>query len=560
MNLSQEQRNVVNNSNSNMYINAGPGSGKSTVLSIVAKELLNVPTARIILLTFTNKAAKNIIDKVSLTDVSRVIGGTFHKISYRFMREAGQTVKICDEGKKRLIIKRIFNCRKDKQRYENLYKEISRQKSKYPVIFTPNVQRYQEELTKYNMVDFDDIINYGTDLITKVRPSLNVSHILVDELQDTSQNQLEFLKALQDLTKAKMVGVGDGDQSIFEWRNAKPANVKGFIDSFNCETYELGINFRSKYNIVQHSRTLIEKNKDRLHKNLRANDTSRGRLEVYHGWNPYDEVDQAVAICKRYPTRDIAILYRDRVNKPKLEYGLTKAGIEYLVTDSTEILGRSAFRILLSMMKIAAGIHDIYDIEQGSKGMKRVGPTTVKLLRDRINETNGTLQEAVEHASKNKRTKSALSVIGDLNKEFTKLNKNDESLDKLVDELLRYIVSSLEIPPDIFEFLKEMSSSYKTRIIDIREMCNDFGLNNKQESSVNNAKVLLSTVHGFKGLESDIVIMPFCNWEIRPDSEVKNVIESERRLFYVAVTRAKNELHMTYTGLARPKFIREMNI
>ncbi len=553
----QEQKRVIDAtlSEDNIYINAGPGSGKTTVLLEITKVLLRDSKNSIVLITFTNKAAKNITEKV-LSGSERIESGTFHKISYNLMKRHGHAMAICDEGKKKLIIKGLFNCRKDREVFSSIYKKISKEKSNYPVTLTGVTKRYQEELQRYRMLDFDDIINHGTDLIHSTLASMSITHILVDELQDTSQNQLEFLKALQKVSKCKMIGVSDSDQGIFEWRFAKPKNVEEFISTFSCKIYQLGTNFRSKNNIVKHSRILIEHNKERLFKDLRSFAPENGKIEVYKGYSPYDEIDFIIEVCLKYPHRDIAILYRDRINKPKLEYGLVKAGIRYSVSDSNEVVERSAFRTLLSILKIAAGIYDVYDLEQASKGLKRIGKTTLDKIKKKLEE-GSTIEEAVQILKRNSRTRSSISIISDLEGEFKRLNSESRPLSTLIEILPKYTIQSFDISPGILEFLIEISRTYYTTILDIREMCNDFGLNNKEEIK-EDTNIILSTIHSFKGLEKDIVIVPFCNWELRPDENTENITEAERRLFYVAITRAKNNLYLTYTGLVRPRFIREM--
>jgi len=559
MKLTNEQQiaidSVINGKNS--YLNAGPGSGKSSTLAELCKQLIKNSNNYVMLVTFTNKAAKEILHKAEGEHHSNISGGTFHKISYRLMKSYGANLQICDEGKKRLIIKKVFNCKRDKDKYERVYKSISKSKSVYPVKVTPMVEQYQAELAKYSMIDFDDIINYGVDFIKDRKPQFKLTHILVDELQDTSQNQLQMLVELQKLTGCMMVGVGDGDQVLYEWRNAKPKNVQDFIEIFDCNVLNLGINFRSDISIVRASARLISNNKDRLDKDLRAYSTQQGKVTIIPAWNPFDEIDKVIGVYKK-TTSPITILYRDRLNKMKLEYGLRKAGIDYIVSDSNDIVDRLSFRVLLSILKISANAYDIYDLEEASKGLKKIGNTTIAKVRSYMDtkEVDDIVFDLMSKAG----TRN-LTIINSIRAKFKVHEKEHHTLDKLIEELPNYIIPSFEIPSDILEFLKDICSDYHTTISDIRDICNDFGLDNTKKDIENkDSRVTLSTIHGFKGLESDIIIIPFCDWTMRPDDSTKNIVEAERRVFYVGITRAKHELYLTYSGTMLPRFIKEMKL
>lgn len=557
MNFSNEQQIAIRQSQlGNIYIAAGPGSGKSTTLAEIARQLSG-PDKSIMLITFTNKSAKDIIGKVG--DKS-MVGGTFHSIIYRIMRDNNHDFSICDEGKKKLIIRRLFNCRKDKEAFDKIYESISVAKSVYPIKDCKYTARYNAELARYSMMDFDDIINHGIDFLKKNKPSINVTDILVDELQDTSQNQLELLKELHRLTDAHIVGVGDLDQSIYEFRGARPRNVKDFIDHFGCNVYELGLNFRSKSNIVTHSRKLIENNKDRIQKDLRASDGGRGVVNVYRCSDTYKEIDYVVRLCRRKRREDVAILYRNRLHKMKLEYELRKNNIKYKVNDSTEITDRSAFRVILSIMKIASGAYDVYDVSEAAKGMKSLGNVTVNKIKELSESSNDILNDIISDKAKDdKRFAKSVSNIIKIQEEFTKYK--GAKLSDMVRVIEGYLIKSFDVPKDIYSFLIDITNDYVVSIGDVRDLCNDFGLiNTDEEQDDKDATIELSTIHGYKGGEKDIVIIPFSNWDIRPDPKIKDIWQAERRLWYVAVTRPKKELYISYSGYVKPKFIKEMGL
>ena len=205
MNLTKEQQDIVDNCDKNIYISAAPGSGKSTVLSLICEKLLGDENNSVLLVTFTNAAARSILNKCNNLDPDRITGGTFHGIAYRILKENGVTASICDEHKKRLIIKTIFNCKKDKKKFEDIYDHISTSKSTYPVEQSSELSRYQEELEKYDLLDFDDIIIKFIEISRASRTwkSKSITHILVDELQDTSSPQFYMLQEIKNKGECK---------------------------------------------------------------------------------------------------------------------------------------------------------------------------------------------------------------------------------------------------------------------------------------------------------------------------------------------------------------------
>lgn len=575
----EQQEAITTAMTSNVYITATAGSGKSTTLAQIAKDILaENSTNKVLLITFTNKSAKDIIGKAGMS--SRIDGGTFHSVAYRLMRDNGYNFNICDTNKQNMIIRKIFDCKKDKKEFEKIKNEISITKCDYPQRSCTYTERYNTELAKYNMYDFDDIIFNGIEFIKEKTPEFSYTHILVDELQDTSMSQLEFLKQIYDKYDCRMIGVGDLSQSIYEWRGARPENVDDFITYFKCKVKPLGLNFRSKNNIVNAARRVIENNKTHKKIDIRAFDKTNGKIAVYPQTSPLNEIDTVISLCRLNRNKNILILYRDRTNKMPLEFELRKARLEYTVNDSTDIIDRSSFRVFISLMKIAAREYDIYDLEIVTKAVKKLGTSTIEAIKKAVDENKSvakvgeqlnlfdvitdddTFHEKVSKlANINKKIKNGCIELFKLQSEFIKIQKAGLTLNTLVKVFPDYLIGSFDVPKDISEFLEDITEDYQTTITDIKELCNNFGLDNKTDEVFNeNAKIELSTIHGMKGGECDVVIMPFCNWKFKNDERVKDIVESERRLFYVAVTRAKSELYLLYSGYDKPQFIDEMKI
>lgn len=584
MKFTDEQQAAIDSAmKQNTYIVAGAGSGKSTTLAEIARLTLEEdPNNRVLLITFTNKSARDIIDKVG-GKTDRIDGGTFHSVAYRMMRKNGYDFNICDTSKQNMIIKRIFDVRKDKEEFERIKNEISITKCDYPQRSCEYTVKYNTELQKYNMYDFDDIIFNGIEFIKEVQPEFAYTHVLVDELQDTAKSQLEFLKQIHEKYDCRMIGVGDISQSIYEWRGARPENVNDFIKTFDCQEQALALNFRSKNNIVECSRKLIENNSTHKKIDLRSFDRKNGIVQVCKEQHPMAEIDTVVTLCKMNRRRNVTILYRDRLNKMKLEFELRRSRLNYKVNDSTEIVDRSAFRVYIAMMKIASRDYDIYDMEIVAKGLKALGTTTVESIKKTLEcnkpkhdkkgqydlFTSGTVDETdvsfhtkvSRLADGDKKIKRGCIQMFKLQSEFKKIQDEKLPLSTLVKIFPDYMIKSFEVPKEISDFLEDIAGDYDTSSTAIKELCNNFGLDgNTDEVYDEDAKIQLSTIHGFKGGEDDVVILPFCDWKFREDDRVKDIVESERRLFYVAVTRPKNDLYLTYSGFNKPRFITEMGL
>lgn len=554
MNLTEEQQVILANCNKNIFISAAPGSGKSTILSEICKLLLKQDDkCQVMLITFTNAAARSIVSKCNTLDQSRIIGGTFHSIAYRNLRAAGCKANICDEHKKRLIIKSLFKCRKDKEKFEKLYDEISTAKSVYPQKNSSVVDAYCKELEKYNLIDFDDIIAKFIDLPS--RNSDTTIHILVDELQDTSGPQFQMLNKLSAANNGTLIGVADDDQCIYEWRGARPRNVADFISSHVCTTFNMGTNFRSTATIVRHSTNVIKHNKERIPKTIRSYTTRESSIIAYPCINPFDEIDYVVMKCLQNKGSKIAILYRNRTFKYHLEFKLRKAGLKYKVNDFLDITDRSSVRIMIACLKIAADNYDYFDLEQAAKALKGIGSRTISKLKDDCSKSQ--LKEVILKWSQDTKLKTKLNSVFNLQKSFK--DCAHLSLDNLVRRAEKEFVLSYDYQDQMRDLLLDITRPYDTSAEDIVELSNELGLDSKDDPYDENATIELSTIHGFKGLEDEVVIVPFTQMflDVAPGRVIDE--EAERRLFYVGITRAKEKLYLTYSG-PMPKFIKEMKL
>lgn len=341
--------------------------------------------------------------------------------------------------------------------------------------------------------------------------------------------------------------------SIYAWRGARPENVNDFIDVFKCEILNMGYNFRSHVAIVESSKSLITNNKKRITKLIRAFKKEEGKVSKFKCLDPHSEIDYVVSKCKEHRSRKIAILYRNRALKNHLEFEIKKAGLQYTVNDSLEITDRSAVKVMLSVLKICAREFDVYDLQNAAKAIKKFGSTTVSKIEEEIKLGEQCTRVFYFH-SINPKQRARIKSLLDLQDFF---DKNEEkSLELLVREIEKYFNKSFDYNDNMRSFLIDISKDYKISAGAIKRLNNELGLNGKEEHTDENAKIELSTVHGFKGGECDVVILPWCQqYNEQPGKEYD--LEAERRLFYVAITRAISKLYMCYSG-DEPRFIKEM--
>jgi DNA helicase-2/ATP-dependent DNA helicase PcrA len=269
-----------------------------------------------------------------------------------------------------------------------------------------------------------------------------------------------------------------------------------------------------------------------------------------------DEINYITSLCKKYQDKKIAILYRNRTHKNHLEFELKKKNIKYIVNDFLEITDRSAIKSILSILKIVSQHFDEYDLFQAAKVLKKLGNKTIVNLIDRTKKNNTSLF-----------SQYMLDILDDkLCKRFQSLteltdfyNRNENSpLNFLVSEIEKYFIPSCDYQKDMRDFILDITKDYKIEYTSIFELCNELGLNGKKENEDKDANIELSTVHGFKGNQAHTTIVPWVHqYQEIKDKEYN--INDERRLFYVAITRAESSLYISYSGL-KPRFIKEMGL
>ncbi|MBL8007969.1 MAG: exodeoxyribonuclease V subunit gamma [Ignavibacteria bacterium] len=604
--LNEEQRKAVEEIEGPSMIIAGAGSGKTRVLTYKIAYLIEsgISPYDILALTFTNKAAKEMRERISRlidTNFEKIWMGTFHSIFARMLRiEADflgftRNFTIYDSDDSANLIKQLMisnNMPTDNPTPKAIHSSISNLKNKLilPKEFsaiskTPFdkkveiiYEEYQKALLKNNSMDFDDLLIKPIELFRRYPEILDkyqerFKFILVDEYQDTNKAQYIIIKLLAGKYKNLSI-VGDDAQSIYKWRGAEIQNIFDFQDDFkDCKIFKLEQNYRSSQKILTLADHVIKRNKRQMEKNLWT-DNSEG--EHIHLIETMTDKDEAVRICryifeemqkKKLNFKDFVILYRTNTQSRILEDALRQNNIPYLIIGGIRFYQRKEIKDILAHLKIIVNPSDNESLLRVINVRSGIGKTTVDKLKSIAESGQIQLFEVLK------------SVNG--YKEFSSKTKNN-----LVD-ILNYIYK--------YQYLKEeMSLSELARgVLDEMGILRTLRLENTAESEerINNIQELLSaiaeysdtvdeptlelflqqvslvadiddldnqknavtlmTIHAAKGLEFPVVFITGLEEGLFPVSSstmYQDELEEERRLFYVAITRAQSKLYISYAN------------
>ena len=600
--LNEQQLAAVNCSLGNKLILAGAGSGKTRVLTCrVAKliESFEVRPSDILALTFTNKASnemKQRLEKILRISSQGLWFGTFHGVCRRLLkihwREAGisEYFTILDSQDQLRMIKRIvksqnlddnlydpkalqsfINTQKDKgKRYNN----ASNDDDKYIEIY----KEYDEACRQTNSVDFADLILLTYEMFKNNPNILNYysnrfKNIMVDEFQDTNALQFNLLKLINGNSGSLYV-VGDDDQSIYGWRGARSKNIKDFADTFdNVEIFKLEQNYRSTNEILSVANSLIEKNTSRMGKNLWTDAVKGNPVYLYEATNEYEERDFILdkieeLVSGGHKRSEIALLYRSNFLSRKLEKALNSRSIPYQIYGGFRFFERAEIKDVIAYLRIATNNSDDISFERSINNPARgIGDKTIQIIRDYAKLNSLSLWESVNQLDSieiSSRAKSSLtSYIGIINQikelvgnadlktliqniiEVSGLNKHYES--KKTEESL----SKLENLTELVSTAKEFSNYNSHSENMVEDFLDNVALEaGEYQSKSHEDPVQLMTIHSSKGLEFSIVFITSLEEDIFPN-ENRNVksgfLEEERRLCYVAITRAMKTLYLTYS-------------
>ena len=600
--LNIEQREAVVYPNGPLLVLSGAGTGKTRVLTarfayLVEKKGVNPQT--IMAVTFTNKAANEIKNRVSnelnLSIISHWIG-TFHAIFSKFLRKHSSKVglksnfTILDiEDQKKLVKQVISFLKLDNDLSENIIlseiqnlkdeiilsndnKEVLRHSSIKNIDMIYSL--YQERLLEINSVDFGDLLLHSYNIL-KNNPEILmsyktfISHILIDEFQDTNVIQYELIKLLLDDEK-NIFCVGDDDQSIYAWRGAKVENILNFPEEFKAPVIRLTKNYRSNNSILSAASEIIGHNKNRLGKNLEcANKQLENNKIILQSFYSQEEESLWIAdsISNQISKNEVSfsILVRLTAQMRSIEDKLIKYALPYQIIGGPRFFERKEIKDIIAYLKLAHSNDSDLSFERIINLPRRgIGEQTLNLIiqnaRDKkINFLNSS-RELLESNSFPQAVSNKISVFLTLiDKCKDIVNKtNLEDLGIFVIEESGYM-KMLEIEKNTkkklenetrIENLKELVNAM-SEFTNLDEFLEHVGLVNENIKNTEKNNITLMTLHGAKGLEFDHVFLP--GWEegIFPSARAleekgQKSLEEERRLAYVGITRAKTNLYLSY--------------
>jgi len=605
--LNNEQKKAVDSTEGSLLVLAGAGSGKTRVLTFRILHILYQKLAtpsEILAVTFTNKAAnemKTRIAKLINIPVDRMWVGTFHSLSLRILREHYEEVGlrknflIIDTDDQLKLIKKICEAEKiDTKEVSAKYflntiesfknKGITADKLKENRYRKndPEIRKiysiYQSELLRLNIVDFGDLILHCLNIFKKNKNILNKYHnffkyIHVDEYQDINPIQQSWIKYLYQGSK-NICCVGDDDQSIYSWRGADVSNLLNFENNFSkTKIIRLEQNYRSTKNILKCASTLISKNKGRYGKELWSENENGEKITVNGFWETKEEstyvTDKIENLLKnKKKLSEISILFRIAAHTRSFEERLINLGLPYKIIGGLRFYERKEIKDVIAYLRLVNNLSDDLAFERIVNVPKRgIGKSTISKISISARLNNSSMFDAAKKVifTNNSKAKNELyNFIDNVNK-WKKIKKNFDHI-----ELTKVIIED----SGYFDFLKNEEKNSQnpetlTRIENINEFIEslkDFdnlegflehvSLVMENNTNTSDETITLMTMHAAKGLEYDYIFL--AGWEEGVFPSQRSIeefgskgLEEERRLAYVALTRARKKIFITYVNQNR---------
>lgn len=611
-NLNPQQQQAVMATFGPVLVLAGPGSGKTRVLTHRIAYLIGamgVPAYHILAVTFTNKAAREMETRVAKLLEGQTQGltlGTFHATCARILRREsdklpiGSNYVIFDTDDQIRVVKQALqDLNIDDKHYRPVSVHAAISNAKNELIFPDEYEdqsyrgkvvarvyrRYQELLLTSNGVDFDDLLLWTAFLLEnfpdiRQKYARRYEHVLVDEFQDTNQAQYVLLKHLASFHNNIFV-VGDVDQSIYRWRGADYRNVLRFEEDFpDAQVILLEQNYRSTQTILDVAMAVIDRNPHRKPKKLK---TSRGqgkRVVFYEAYDDRQEgqyiVDTIASLVARKAARpgDFAVMYRTNAQSRLLEEAFLRANLPYKLVGAQRFYGRKEVKDIIAYLRLVYNPGDevslfrVINIPSRGIGNKTVIDLQILAQNEKINPGVILLDlakwvESEYWHSFTKRAATVLSKFGNLLATWTDL-ANQLSVLGLMDRIIEdagyheYVDDGTDEGHDRWENVEELrrlAAEYQDR--GLESFLEDVSLVSDQDTldETKNVPTLL-TLHAAKGLEFPIVMIVGLTDGILPhvrSFEDPEAMQEERRLFYVGITRAKDQLYLV-SSLNRSSF------
>ena len=602
--LNEQQTKAVKQKSGALLVVAGAGSGKTRVITArIANLILNekVPGQRIVALTFTNKAAMEMKERINRflgnTDSLPFIG-TFHSYCLKLLKththvSGDNSFSIIDEDDKQKILNTIIITHGLKKQVtaRQLSYRISDVKNKttdpkeheafaIDPLFAQIYQAYEQEKKNSKCLDFDDLLVetlqlFSKDQVFKERFQERISHVLVDEYQDTNVVQHSLLRYMTQNEKGKLVidsvcVVGDEDQSIYSWRGATVANIGNFTRDFNkTKIIKIEQNYRSVDSILKVANTLIKHNNNRNEKKLWSTRKGSDRVRILAHRSGYQEAESIAYLIKLFQQKNtdkkIAILYRTHFQSRALEEALIKNSLAYKIIGGVQFYERKEIKDILAYLRLIVNPFDHVSffrvVNTPSRGL---GAKFEELFRTYWNNEPflNFKQIAVKLLEQKKVVKSKAEKLSGFVEIFSKINLAtpvSTAIEKII-TATRYIThikdaydheeaqSRIE---NVNELINSVQHIETKQTITIDSFLHEVALMQakQDEKNENNNPALLMTLHAAKGLEFNTVVIAGLEEGLLPSGQSQHSLESieeERRLFYVGITRAKDRLLLSH--------------
>ena len=587
--LNKEQIKAVEHIDGPCLVLAGAGSGKTKVLTMRVANLImhGIYSGNILAITFTNKAAKEMRDRISnVVEDNYAFVGTFHSFGLRVIREnyeklgLSKNFTIIDSDDVNSIIKKILkDMDYDPKKYSLgfirnkisfIKNEMLSDSEAEKFLNSPPEQvavkvyfEYQKVLKRNNAVDFDDLLKLPAELFLRDEEVLDYyqekyRYILIDEYQDTNEVQYKWIKKLAEKYRNIFV-VGDPSQSIYGFRWSNYRNILNFEKDYpEAVSITLNQNYRSTNTILNAANSVIKNNVTSKDVNLFSELGDGVKVKYMRSYDEKHEVTLIMEEIKKllssgYSYQDIAILYRTNAQSRALEEGMLKMNYPYKVVGSYYFYKRKEIKDLISYLRLISNHADDVSLTRVINVPKRgIGAKSIEDLAKEAAEKNTSMFEVL---SKPKEIEFKNLIL-----ELTMKSK-DIDLTQLIDLVLDKTGIKAEMEKDktleaelrlenLMEF-KSITENYQkeTGTVNLEDFLEDISLvADMSEHNDNDEAITLMTMHSAKGLEFKVVFLAGMEENIMPHSmslQDKDGIEEERRLCYVAITRAKERLYIT---------------
>ena len=612
--LNAQQREAVSCTEGPLLILAGAGSGKTRVITHRIAHIIvsrHVPPSAILAVTFTNKAAGEMRERVAalladtrLDSAPRV--STFHSFCVRLLRSDGEPLarirpgftrrfSIYDDDDQLAIVKSAYRSlglvEKDFMQYRSalagishakntnqnaadLYKQsVNKQTEALAAVF----EDYEKTLRNSNALDFDDLLLEAVRLLkhddaTRQTWNRRLSHMMVDEYQDTNRSQYELMRLLTEEQRNVCV-VGDEDQSIYSWRGADIRNILDFERDYpNARVIRLEQNYRSTKNILAAASRVVENNKERKGKKLWTDAAAGDLLGLYAGFDSENEALFVADTIEKHlaanPDDRVAVLYRTNFQSRQLEEALRRYGRAYKVVGGFSFYQRAEIRDMVAYLRLAMSSTDSTSLLRIVNTPARgIGRTTVEQIERHARELGLSLWDAVQGVvdarGLSTRSQSSLVLFRNLMQDISLVASASP-----LPEVIRFVLERTgyrkmleqERTPDSearLENLDELitaAAEAESRGESLSDFLDHAALVAEVDTYDESAPVTLMTLHNAKGLEFPMVFLTGMELGLFPHSRSMNseqALEEERRLCYVGMTRARRRLILTWAKYRR---------